>query len=209
MNGDGFDDIIIGSPKADPYSGNEGVTHVVFGFDVASEVTHQGTASGDTLTGTIAADVMVGGLGNDTLVGTGGADVMRGGADNDVLAIQDATFQRIDGGSNLTSGSDTLRLDGAVDLNLTTIANNKITGIEAIDITGAANNTLTLGLQDILDMSDTSNALQIDGNAGDSVAVTGGDVWTNGGTTGGYYSFTSGAAELKIADALYGTTTFS
>lgn len=109
-------------------------------------------------------------------------------------------------------GTDTLRLDGFIELNLTTIAKNKITAIEAIDITGAANNTLTLGLQDILDLSDTSNTRRIDGNTGDAVVVSDG-TWTDGGlaiVSGTTYNlYTSGAAVLLIDNALYGTTTIS
>jgi len=83
-------------------------------------------------------------------------------------------------GADGGGGTDTLRLDGFIELNLTTIAKNKITAIEAIDITGAANNTLTWGLQDILDLSDTSNTLRIDGNTGDAVVLSDG-TWTDGG----------------------------
>jgi len=46
--------------------------------------------------------------------------------------------------------------NGGAVINLTTIADNKITGIEAINITGSTNNTLTLGLQNIEAMSDTT-----------------------------------------------------
>ena len=151
---------------------------------------------------------MIGGLAGDTIVGAGGADVLRGGAGNDVLAIGDKNFQRIDGGG----GTDTLRFDGFLELNLTTIANNKITGIEAIDMTGAANNTLTLGLQDILDLSDTSNSLRIDGNTGDAVVVSDG-TWTQGTdqviNSVTYQVYTLGASTLLIDNALYGTTTIS
>ena len=151
---------------------------------------------------------MIGGLAGDTIVGAGGADVLRGGDGNDVLAIGDKNFQRIDGGG----GTDTLRFDGFLELNLTTIANNKITGIEAIDMTGAANNTLTLGLQDILDLSDTSNSLRIDGNTGDAVVVSDG-TWTQGTdqviNSVTYQVYTLGASTLLIDNALYGTTTIS
>jgi len=145
----------------DPISGG--------GFSV-SEVTHQGTSANDSLVGSVDADGMVGGLGNDTVIGNGGADVLLGGGGDDILAISDVTFHRINGGS----GTDTLRLDGTLNLDLTTIANSKTAGIEAIDITGSGNNTLTLDLQDILDLSNTSNTLQIDGDAGDTVVVSSG-----------------------------------
>ena len=36
VNGDGFDDIIVGAPRADPVSSTEGNSYVVFGFDNAA-----------------------------------------------------------------------------------------------------------------------------------------------------------------------------
>jgi hypothetical protein len=93
---------------------------------------------------------------------------LRGHDGDDILVTSNTTFQLIDGGS----GTDTLRLDGLLlNLDLTTIDNSKTAGIEIIDITGSGNNTLTLDLQDIIDLSNTGNTLQIDGNAGDTVVV--------------------------------------
>ena len=114
---------------------------------------------------------------------------------------------RIDGGAGL----DTFALDGAsIALNLTSIANqggstlgssSRIESIERIDLTGSGDNSLTLGLKDVLDiagMNSFNNAngwldgtynlaaggalganpesrhqLVIDGNAGDSLNASG------------------------------------
>ena len=79
VNGDGFDDIIIGAYEANAGGIiDNGESYVIFGGDFSQALTQQGTAGNDTLTGTGAADVFVGGIGNDTLLGDSGVDVLRG-----------------------------------------------------------------------------------------------------------------------------------
>ncbi|GAB0056714.1 hypothetical protein SIID45300_01025 [Candidatus Magnetaquicoccaceae bacterium FCR-1] len=104
LNGDGFDDLIIGASLAEPgVSGspnwNSGASYVLFGGNFNSAVRPDLTASGT---------VLVGGAGYDTLTGSAGgsADVLIGGAGNDTLKILDGNIQRIDGGG----GFDTLVL---------------------------------------------------------------------------------------------------
>jgi hypothetical protein len=140
---------------------------------------------------------MIGGRGNDTLIGNGGADVLTGGQGNDVLAVSDLTFRRLVGGT----GSDTLRLDGSgLTLNLTTIADNRILGIEQIDITGTGDNTLALNYREVLNISDESNTLVVRRNAGDAVNI--GSGWTQAANeTIGldiFNVYTQGAATLKV-----------
>jgi Ca2+-binding RTX toxin-like protein len=194
LNGDGFDDLVIGAR----YAGAGGSSYVVFGRDFRGEVSFLGTAGNDNLAGTAEDDILIGGRGNDTLNGAGGVDVLRGGAGNDVLVF-DALDRRLDGGG----GSDTLRFAGSGEsLDLTGIADSRHTGIEIVDLTGTGNNTLTLSIGDLLDLSDTSNTLRVDGNGGDIVnsAVQG---WVAGDapvTIGlnQYNSYTFGAATLLI-----------
>jgi len=50
-------------------------------------------------------------------------------------------------------------------LDLTGIRNTKILGVENIDLTGTGNNAVTLNVQDLLDLSPTSNTLQVLGDA--------------------------------------------
>ena len=204
VNGDGFDDLLIGAFLADA-SGNaksaSGDSYVIFGGDFTAAITHQGTADGETLTGTVGANVMIGGRGNDTLVGSGGADVLTGGQGNDILAVSDLTFKRIVGGT----GSDTLRLDGSgLSLNLTTLRDNRILGIEQIDLTGTGNNTLTLTQREVLNISDESNTLIVWRNMGDVVDI--GSGWTQVATetigVGVFNVYIQGAAILKIQDTI-------
>jgi hypothetical protein len=202
VNGDGFADLIIGADGADPGGNtNAGSSYVLFGGNFTGAVTKLGGAGNDTLTDTAAAERFVGGQGNDTLIGGGGADVFGGGQGNDIIKVPDLSFQRVDGGS----GFDSLALTGAgLNLNLADFR-NQLSGIERIDLTGSGNNTLTLLKRDVVNLSDTGNSLQVDGNAGDhyhfsdSGWVQGPDVTLVGVL---YHSFDNGAAHLLLNAAL-------
>ncbi|WP_285518412.1 hypothetical protein, partial [Thermolongibacillus altinsuensis] len=67
--------------------------------------------------------------------------------------------------------------------------------------TGTGNNTLVLSRLDVLDISDTSNTLRVDGNAGDDVLLKFGE-WQATGTTTiasqSYRVYTSGKATLQV-----------
>ena len=184
MNGDGFDDLIIGAAGGDGSGKTKpdaGESYVIFGGDFLGGVMFAGTSGNDTLTGTAVAETFVGGQGNDTLIGGGGADAFQGGAGNDLITVPGLSFAMVDGGS----GTDTLVLQGAgASFDFTTFANNKVQGIEAIDFTGTGNNTLKMALTDVLDLSDTPNfdftglgaapaAVVLDGNSGDTVQLQG------------------------------------
>lgn len=156
INGDGYDDIMVASAVNEVY--------VVYGRDFRGQVQADGGDGNDNLLGTSADEILIGGRGNDVLNGTGGADVLRGGAGDDVLLWQDG-LREVDGGG----GTDTLRIGGAdVSLDFTLIANNKLSGIEVLDLTGSGNNHAILSLLDVLALGD-HNGLRIDGNSGDSV----------------------------------------
>ena len=201
VNGDGFDDLLIGANRAAAGGFEAGQSYVVFGGDLTGAVTQSGDENDNLLTGTAGADVIDGSRGNDTLIGSGGADVLLGGSGDDVLAVSDMAFARLIGGR----GGDTLRLDGStVALNLREIADNRVQGIEAIDLAGSGPNTLTLNLREVLNISDESNTLLVTGDDDDRVILDSG--WTAAGseTIGGttFDVFTRGAATLKIAQAV-------
>jgi Ca2+-binding RTX toxin-like protein len=170
VNGDGFDDLVIGARYADGAGNtryNAGDTYVVFGSATiggsVDHVTHLGTAADDVLTGDAAPNDMVGGLGNDILIGNGGSDVLRGGAGNDTLVIADTGFLRVVGGD----GIDTLAFSGGITMADTDF--RRIDGIESIKLANGATN-LTLGTI----AAHAIDALQvtIDGAAVTSAAVT-------------------------------------
>jgi Ca2+-binding RTX toxin-like protein len=158
-----------------------------------------GTAFDDTLTGNSGNDVLIGGAGNDTLLGGVGADNQMGGLGDDLFQLttltEFATGELING----EAGNDMLQLTGANQvLNLIAIANNRITGIEVLDITGSGNNTLTLNLADVIDLSFETNTLRVDGDGGD-VVNSAGQGWTVGAEQlAGYTTYTFGAATLLI-----------
>jgi hypothetical protein len=202
VNGDGFADLIVGAPSDDPNgSSYAGSSYVVFGGNFTGAVTKLGTAGNDNVTGTTAAERFVAGQGNDVLTGGGGADVLYGGAGNDTIRVPGLGFQHADGGS----GFDTLALDGGgLTLNLADFR-NQLAGIERINLTGSGNNTLTLLKRDMLNLSDTGNTLQVDGNTGDhyhfadSGWAPGADVTLVGVT---YHTYDNGAAHLLLDAAL-------
>ena len=214
VNGDGFADLLIGAYEASPGVSQEGQSYVVFGGNFTNSATQVGTAATNTLTGSAAVDVLVGGRGHDVLIGNSGADVLYGGEGDDILAVSSTStpFARIDGGH----GADTLRLDGSgLMLNLTAIADNKLTSIEVIDIRGSGANTLTLNLREVLNLTaatnpaHTANTLAVRRDADDTLDM--GVGWTQGGnaTINGdnYQVFTQGAATLQVEVAAAVDTT--
>ncbi len=164
LNGDGFDDLIIGAQFGDGAGNtrsNSGDSYVVFGHDFTATVTHQGTTGADSLTGGAGNDVMIGGLGNDTLAGGSSADALRGAAGDDLLRGGSGA-DTLEGGS----GIDTVTyVDSAtaVSVNLATGAaaggdaqGDRLNDIE--NLTGSAGNDTLIG---------DSTANLIEGLAGD------------------------------------------
>jgi hypothetical protein len=198
VNGDGFDDLIIGARDAAANGQfDAGESYVVFGRDFTNTVTRQGTAGDDTLIGTDADDILIGGRGNDRLIGGRGVDVLYGGAGNDTLSFGPRN-RRMDGGS----GTDTLAIEVSnMTMDLTTLPNNRISGIEIIDLTGTGNNSLNLTRLNLLNLSDTTNQLIVKGNAGDRITSTQ-QGWLLDGTTTlenqVYDRYTSGTATLLV-----------
>jgi hypothetical protein len=202
VNGDGFDDLIVGAP----YTGltRTGTSYVIHGGNFTGSATHIGDTGANTLTGGAAADRFVAGQGDDTMAGGGGADVFRGGAGNDRIEIIDSSFVDVDGGS----GRDTLALAFEADFisfstfDLTAMPNSRISGIEVIDLfDGARSHLLKLGVGDLLDLSETSNTLKVNGDSGDSVTVTTAG-WADGGVVGDYHIYTLGTARLEVNVAI-------
>lgn len=202
VNGDGLADIILSEPfESDPGFLAPGAAFVFYGSDITGDISTMGGAGDDMLAGTTAADSLVGAQGDDVLVGNGGADVLYGGAGDDILAVGDLDFSRIDGGG----GADTLQIDGSgLALDLTSLGNEVIRGIERVDLTGSGDNALTLAVTDVLAISDESNDLFVGGDAGDQVTAVG--AWQSEGpvTVDGVsytvYSVAGVAAALYVED---------
>jgi hypothetical protein len=203
VNGDGFDDIIMGLP----YGTNGNASYVVFGGNFTGAVSHVGTANNDVISGTAGNDVILGGLGDDVITGNGGNDRIVGGTGNDTLIISNDSFGRVDGGA----GTDTLRLAGTngFTLNLSTLAAGAIKDIERIDlVAGSLNNILTVTQQTLMNLSTTTNRLTVLGDSGDTVNAFGFnqfDAQSENGIT--YILYDSGSAELWVQSGVAVVTT--
>ena len=101
INGDGFADLIVGAPNADPNGGGSGTSYVVFGVAPDSAVDRIGSAADQTIPAersttpcpaSVETTACSGNGGTDTLVGGDGNDVLRGGAGNDDMAAAPATI---------------------------------------------------------------------------------------------------------------------
>lgn len=195
VNGDGFDDLIVGADGGDDGGTDAGEAYIIYGA---------ATTGNDPLTqaGDPGAQTLIGGRGDDVLTGVGGADVIRSGAGNDLIAVTGVDFRKIDGGR----GQDRLKIDGdGAALDLAAIGTTAIDSIEAIDLHGTGSQSLSLARHDLLHLSDSrtggTTRLIVDGGAGDAVATTGAG-WVDSGTTTigseTYRIFDNGHAELLV-----------
>ncbi len=195
MNGDGFDDLIVGAAS--------GSSYVIFGrSDFGSGLPEiLGTSEDDILKGTTAAEHFKAGDGNDKLIGRGGADSFDGGAGDDKTQVADLSFASVDGGA----GVDVLHLAGTgLNLNLAD-SGDRISDIEIISLYSQGDrNTLTLTAANLLNLSTTTNTLKVNGNAGGHIIVEDSG-WIDGGNRGGngyYHVYTQDDAVLLVGQNL-------
>ncbi|WP_419904915.1 cadherin domain-containing protein [Kiloniella sp.] len=138
-----------------------------------------GSSGNDTLIGNYFANVLNGAGGNDRIRGGRGSDSLHGGEGDDTLYF-DALDDIIDGGA----GTDTLIISGeGNDLTLADFVENNTTGmpgllsgIEKISLTEnnplATGNSIYVGVQDVLNLSDTFNTLTIVGASVDTIYLS-------------------------------------
>jgi hypothetical protein len=178
INGDGYDDILVGASGADPHGASSGAVTVIYGSaDNSGPPPIIGTSKSETLNGTEQADVIRGQGGDDTLNGLGGddyldggkgADQMAGGLGNDVYNIENAGDQVVEAASG---GTDTLRVTRLdIDLGKVPFLGQEI---ENVTLYGAGDYNLTgNALANALEGNGGNNRLS--GGAGDDT-MKGGD----------------------------------
>jgi hypothetical protein len=189
LNGDGYDDLIVSAPDADPVIGgttltNAGKTYVIYGGPTR--------ISGNiaTGTGTSADELVVGTNSNDTLTGNGGIDRYNAGRGDDVIVLEASDVSNLANNSSAAvkamvdggQGFDTIRLMNGGTLDLTSISNvsagafdgaSRINSIERINMgLDVAANTLIIASRDVNDMAGF-NIIHT-GTASDD-----GRIWTN------------------------------
>jgi len=170
INGDSFDDLIIGADGADPNGTYSGRSYVVFGFKSSIE----GTPGNDTLNGTASNDVINGKGGNDQLNGKGGNDTLNGGALND-------TLNGGGGKDSLIGGSGNDNLAGGTGDDIYTVTDILDVITEAANagtdkVSSSVNHTLAVNVENLTqtgsgNIKGTGNALNnaLTGNGGNNI----------------------------------------
>ena len=174
INGDGYDDLLVGAAFADPHGKSSGAVEVVYGSGVGGHPV-PGTAADDTLTGTEGADAIRGQRGNDTLNGLGGDDLLDGGVGNDTMIggagndtyLVDSKDDIVDEVGSKDLG-DTVRSTMSIDLDTLgggAIENAILLANSTIDAAGNASDNVLTG---------NSAANSLFGAAGDDTLIGGG-----------------------------------
>ena len=202
VNGDGYDDLIIGAWGADPNGDSDaGETYIVYGGATGTESLVPVTASG-----TAAADNFTGNAGADSFTAIATNDVVRGGAGDDTIRVTALDFAAIDGGT----GVDTLVLDGAgLALDLTGPGHAGVNSVELFDLSGTGANSLVLDALAVFDVTEEREggvvSLDVLGDADDRVDLSGSNFALTGtavedGVT--YNVYRDGNAQLRIENGV-------
>ncbi len=170
VDGDGLDDLIVGSPFHTVGEGLEaaGRVDVILGRDFGGQITGRGTSADDAIDGDEEADVLIGGRGADTLRGLGGPDTLSGGSGDDRLEVTGPDFHRVRGGL----GFDTLVFEGD---GVYELAGMRVRGIEAL-VLGEGGQTATLRTRELFRLGEVTNRPYVTGDAADELDALG-DEW--------------------------------
>ncbi len=168
VNGDGFDDAMIGAYGVDVPAGTDaGESYVIFGQAPTTAVTRVGSDASQTIRGGAFNDRLEGRGGDDTLIGAGGGDQLLGGTGDDTL-IGGAGGDTLIGGAG-TDTADYSASVGGITLDLGSgtgtggdAAGDQLSGIEIVVGSRRA---------DRIDGSDEVETVR--GGAGDDVIETG------------------------------------
>ncbi|MFO1038999.1 MAG: hypothetical protein U1E45_19325 [Geminicoccaceae bacterium] len=108
VNGDGYDDILVGAPLANAGATDAGAAYLIYGFATPPKPTAgadvlQGTSSADTIDLLAGNDSYTGLAGDDRITGNLGADWLRGGADDDTFVLLAAGDKTAPAGLTVTN----------------------------------------------------------------------------------------------------------
>ncbi len=202
VNGDGYDDLIIGAYGGDPNEDSDaGEAYILYGGATGTESLTPVTASG-----TAAVDNFTGNAGADSFTGIATDDVVHGGAGDDVTSVTALDFAAVDGGT----GRDTLILDGAdLSLDLTGAGHASVDSVEIFDLSGTGSNTLVLDAQAVFDVTEEREggvaSVDVLGDADDRVDLGGSNfILTGTATEDGvtYNVYSDGNAQLRVEDGV-------
>jgi hypothetical protein len=226
IDGTAKDETLVGNLGPDELNGLAGDDRL---NGAAGADTLKGGLGDDTLEGgrDRVADLIYGGGGGDE-IGVGARDQAWGGPGDDLLHLFDTTgFGSLDGGDQLRDNlrwtrGDVLEFDGRLDLARSGVS-DRVEGIETLSMAdGRGDDRLRLDLRDLLDLGDgefnpafrgadrfgEGDALRVDGDKGDRLALTGGD-WdeiTPTNAPDGYsvlaFSVGAGDAYLLVQDEI-------
>ncbi|MBR8828957.1 MAG: FG-GAP repeat protein [Gomphosphaeria aponina SAG 52.96 = DSM 107014] len=114
INGDDFDDVLVGAAYADPKGSGRGESYVIFGGTERFNILFQGTPENDTLVGTAAGEKLLGEGGDDRLNAKAGDDSLDGGTGKDLLLGKKDNDLLQGGGEDdtLKGGGGTDQLEG-------------------------------------------------------------------------------------------------
>jgi Ca2+-binding RTX toxin-like protein len=187
INGDGYDDVILGDPYADPDGRiNAGESYVIFGSPLFGFDTFaQGTDAGDSFKGDAGRNRYDGFDGNDTLMGGSGGDRFEGGAGADIFYSGKGADTLFGGGGKDSiaggGGDDVLLGGGGDDTLLGVRGSDTLTGGDGNDRFVFALNAATNGKVDtdrITDYTPGDDVIALEaGVQVTSAEVIGGDTW--------------------------------
>ena len=168
---------------------------------------------GDTVANTIFTKVGIStGDGNDSVTIKGDAidkakiDL---GNDDDTLTIKAAhVIGGIDDKGALDGGKgyDKLIISSPEDTIDLKHVSYHAKNFEELDISGAKNTTLKVGIKDVLDMTDDKHTLKITGDKGDTVDLkedVKGSGWHQGASEDGYTTYTNNTVTIQIKDEIH------
>ena len=200
VNGDGFGDLIVGAPFADPHGDDSGASYVIYGRAPDTAVNRVGTNISQTIAGGAFSDSLSGLGGDDRLIGNGGDDTLNGGPGNDNLLGGDgndtASYASAKAGVTISLAISGPQSTGGGGIDTLTSIENLIGSAFADSLTGNGGaNALTGGAGNDTMAGGAGNDT-LDGGAGDDSLL--------GGTGTDTASYASATAGITVSLAVLG-----